>query len=454
MGILAFVLVSHLCAEPSTEMPPEGALTPYMKAADCAAYKTATAGQPHYENATLWPLSSPKSYYAKQVWPKGRLWIWAKPGESMGSGGKPMDPKNWLEDGKPATIPADANTDFEFPSATGGKKYFVDLGGNKSQVTWRRHLTINEGANISWLHGANGNTWIKKGGYLKVLSWIGGKQHTFLRNDNAQSWWMVDHLFCDKAPEASVEIIGPFSVDDSYHFNSGMTILAEGSIITPQARCTLNVQENAALVLLSGSTYRKQANQTFGCDLIVRGRLLAGLPERPLTSDCFLGLSWKGKARFKKEDGWRVERPDDVALIVMPAFSIRAYVDGKGWQNTGHPAASLRVYSANPVTARLVLDWHGLEIGGETAKSGAENFAKLKEIKEFFVEMYLLGDLNLDGVLFNHIAKGGIIVKDPATAQRDWKHVVFGPDNAAPTKELLRQWDGKDQSLFNNPKDF
>lgn len=427
--------------------------TAYMKAADAPAYKSASAHDPHYEDAKLWPPDSKKSYYARQVWPKGRLWVWAKPGLSMNEGGKPLEPKNWLEDGKLAMTPCDADTDFDFPSAPNNKAYYVNLGGNKSQVTWRRHLTINAGANISWLHGARGNTWIKKGGSLMVLSYIGGDKDAFIRNDNDKSWWMVDHFYFSKEPKASIEVIGPFSVDDSFHFNSGMTILAEGSIITPQARCTLNVQENATLVLLSGATYRKQANQTFGCDLIVRGKLMAGLPERPLTSDCFLGLSWKGKARFQKVEGWRVERADDVALIVMPAIAQNIYSDKGGWQNIPRPAGSLKVYSTDPAKARLVLDWNGLEIGGETKKGGMENYEKLSQLKEHFVEIYLLGNVELNGVLLNHIGLGGIIVENPTDFIQS-RNITWGKDNAGTPAELLKKWDGKKQSLFDNSKDF
>jgi len=415
-----------------------------------------SAHNPHYKDVALWGAEVMKSYHAQETWPKGRLWTWAKPGTSKGEK-EALDPANWLEDGKPASKPADAETDFDFPDGPGGKTYFVNLPGNKSQISWRRHMTIGNAANVSWLHGARGNTWIKKGGNLKVLTWIAGDKHAFLRNDNAESWWMVDHMFCDKAPKASIEILGPFSVDDSYHFNSGMTILGVGASITPQARSNLNIQPDAALALLSGSTYTKQGNQAFACDLLVRGRLLGGLPERPLSKDATIGLSWKGKRRFLggSNNTYRGENGDDVALIVMPSFSRSEYQDGKGWVKIAMPAGQVQVFSSDPAKARLVFDWNGLPVSGESSKGGPENKAnydKLCAVKDTYIELLLLGDLKLDGVLFNHIATGGIVVKDPAEAQA-WK-VTWKAKNQGKPAELVRKWDGKPTGVFNNAKDF
>ena len=211
-----------------------------------------TAHDPHYADRNAWSAEVMMSYHAQVKWPKGRQWTWATPGDSMGEAGNPLAPDHWLEDGKPATTPFDENTDLDFPDAD--KQYFIEIKGEKNPVTWRRHLTIGKNAQVRWQHGAKGNTWIKAGGRLGVLSWIGGDQHAFLRNDNKESWWMVDHLFCLKDPKASIEIIGPFSVDDSYHFTSGMTILGVDSSITPQARSNLNIQPEASLALLSGAS--------------------------------------------------------------------------------------------------------------------------------------------------------------------------------------------------------
>ena len=415
----------------------------------------ASAHDPHYSDAKLWGPDVKKSYHAQETWPKGRVWTWAKPGTSMGEKDDPLAPKNWYEGGKPATQPFDENTDLDFPDSD--KKYFVNIHGAKGPITWRRHLTIGRNANVSWLHGAKGNTWIRAGGMLKVLTFIGGDKHAFLRNDNAESWWMCDHMFCDKAPKASIEILGPFSVDDSYHFNSGMTILGVGASITPQARSNLNVQPDAALALLDGATYRKQGNQTFACDLVVRGRLMGGLPERPLTKDANIGLSWKGKRRFLggSNTTFRSENGDDVALMVMPAFGRSEYVNGKGWVSTPMPAGSLQVFTTDPAKARLVLDWNGLPVSGEAAKGGPENQAnydKLCAVKETFIEMLLLGDVKPAGLLLNHIATGGVVVQDPADAM--WKALQFGAKNQSKSDELLQKWDGKPRSLFNNTNDF
>jgi len=391
-----------------------------------------SAHAPQYDSRDRWSADTSKSYHAQQVWPKGRLLVWANPGQSANQDSKPLDPKWWLEDGVPATKPMDAETDLEFPAAPDKKRYFVSLPGGKSPITWRRHLTVGENVVVTWLHGATGNTWVKPGGKLGLLGWIGGDKHAFLRNDNPESWWVVDHLYCQKDPQASIELLGPWSVDDSYHFGSGMTILGVDSVITPQARSNLNVSEKAALVLLSGATYRKQGNQTFAADLVVRGRLMAGLPERPLTRDCTLGLSWKAKRRFLggKADTYRCERIDDVALIVMPG-------------------ASLTVHSADPTKARLVLTWNGLPVSNEVKKGpgGPENFAKLSNLKETHLEIMLLGSTAIDGLHLDWMQKGGVIVADP-TAAAQWKHVTWGGNNQGRPDESITVWNRKPTGLF------
>jgi hypothetical protein len=192
---------------------------------------------------------------------------------------------------------------------------------------------------------------------------------------------------------------------------------------------------------------------SFGTDLIVRGKFMAGLPERPLTRDCVLGLSWKGRARFETQNFFRGESPDDVTFMVVPAGVRREYSDAKGWQQFKFGEGSLRVYSTNPAKARLVLDWCGLPVGSQTACMGKANFEKLKQVKDTFLDIYLLGDVDLNGVVFNHIAKQGITVKDPEEV-RKWRNVAWGPDNAGKPEELIKKWDGKPHWMFERVKDF
>ena len=389
-----------------------------------------SAHAPNYADKKLWTDDDRKSYHAQEKHAKGRLWIWSRPGQKVRIEDNPMEPKNWIEDGKPATQPMDENTDIEFPDSD--QWYWVNLPGSKGPITWRRHLTVGKGCGLTWLHGAKGNTWVKPGAKLQLLGWFSGDKHAFYRNDNKNPGWMIDHVYCDKDPKASLEILGELTMDDSYHFSSGMTILGVDSILTPQARSTLNVTTKAAFAMLSGSSYRKQANQTFGADLIVHGSLLAGLPERPLTKDCTLGLSWKGKRRFLggQADTYRCERQDDVALYVLPE-------------------ATFTITSKDPKKARMILDWNGQGLSGETKKgpNGDENFAKLEALKDQPIEMYLLGKLSLDGLVLNHIGKEGIIVKDPAEV-KTWKNVVWGDKNAGKPETLLRAWDGKQTYMF------
>jgi hypothetical protein len=43
-----------------------------------------SAHDPQFNNKTAWPALTGKEYYIKQEWPAGRLYVWAKPGESAG----------------------------------------------------------------------------------------------------------------------------------------------------------------------------------------------------------------------------------------------------------------------------------------------------------------------------------------------------------------------------------
>jgi hypothetical protein len=53
--------------------------------------------------------------------------------------------------------------------------------------------------------------------------------------------------------------------------------------------------------------------------------------------------------------------------------------------------------------------------------------------------MLLTGDVQLDGVEFNDVLRGGILMSDPALRAR-WKNVFFGPSNFAGPDELFAPW--------------
>lgn len=76
-----------------------------------AAERLATAGNPQFDDKHLWPNLSGKECFLDRQWPKGRLYVWAYPGETGNlhrgrrrSPRDPTDPKNWLVDGTLALL--------------------------------------------------------------------------------------------------------------------------------------------------------------------------------------------------------------------------------------------------------------------------------------------------------------------------------------------------------------
>ncbi len=91
--------------------------------ASAVDYRGATAHDPHFDDAALWGDADVKrAAYARESWPKGRLYVWAQPGKSGGKrfrgALKAVAPANWLLDGKPAQeLVLDEHTDLLFPAS-------------------------------------------------------------------------------------------------------------------------------------------------------------------------------------------------------------------------------------------------------------------------------------------------------------------------------------------------
>jgi hypothetical protein len=77
----------------------------------------------------VWPENVNETAYVKQTWSEGRLLVWAHPG-SKDRELDPTDPKNWLENSKPADRLFDAETDILFPDAE--TPCFVGTKGGRS----------------------------------------------------------------------------------------------------------------------------------------------------------------------------------------------------------------------------------------------------------------------------------------------------------------------------------
>ena len=382
----------------------------------------ASAGDPHFDDRNLWPEGIEKTAYVKQTWPKGRLLVWAHPG-SKDRHIDPTNSNNWLENGKPAARLFDSDTDLLFPDAE--EKYHI---GYKRGAFNVRHVTVGKNASVSMQTMiANGNVWIKKGGRIIWLEGFSGSRNTFARNDNREGSFIriSNKLTISKSKGASVEIVGCFDTGDDLNLHSGTMIIGPDSTFMPGDRSVQGIFPEAALILMSGSRFHKRGNQHWNNEMVVAGKILAGTPERPLTKDCFLGLSYKAKERITKEalGGRHPGRPDDYSLVILP--------DGM-----------LSVHSESPKKARLVIGYHGrtVRVGwGQDAYTKPEP-PELKALPHK-IDMVLLGDVRLNGVMFDHILEGGILLRDLDIVKK-WQNIFYGRNNAAAPDSLYKLYDG------------
>ncbi len=354
--------------------------------------------------------------YESQVWEPTRQLTWAKPGQ----GGDPALPANWLEHGKPASVPADRSCDLVLPKAA--KPYTV--GGATTVNVSCRHLTVESNANLeSRQFIAYGNVWVRQGGSIRARAGglLKGLSHTFVRDDNpgpggAQAPGLrLGDLSIRKgfvAEGSTVELLGRIALDGELRYydpsaNNNMSqIGCAALVIGPDATVEFSRIGNRSeglmgvIQLMSGAVFQRNRNALpdDGVDLVTAAwhplTILAGTPERPLTKDAVLGLS-------AAED----DSPQSFGLLLRSGNAIR-------------------VSSADPAKARLVLRWHGHGSEALTKRGGTPR-----------IRVGLFGDCQFDGVLFDHLAAGGLILPT-ATLPTDWKHVAFGPGGADAAKAI------------------
>jgi len=399
----------------------------YTEAAAATTYANATARDPLFADTKVWSDDARKAAYAKQNWPKARGMVWAKPGVSAKDG---WDVSHWLEDGKPAVKPFDENTDLILPASPKGG-YDVSLtDGRKYQPARFRHLTIERGAHVVGHFAVSWNVWIKSGGSVSYLDSVLGTGHTFLRNDNLidrqqrRSLSLVDHFFVRKAPGSSVKFVGLFRSEDNWQVESGMMVLAPQSEIGLGNRTPTVIGKDAAIAILSDAYLSRRTNCDWSTDLTVKGKLLGGLPERPLTSDARLGIGWKSKGSvLGTKGGGRNAGPNDYGMIV----------------NEG---GSITVTTSNPAKARLVIncskrddDWGQIEIiSRDHPLHGDPAIAKLKELPRL-TDMIIKGDVTWKGILLDDFKAGGIQVE--TLPDLNGNGPAFGTGNADKPQALF-----------------
>ena len=367
----------------------------------------ATAHEPQFGSRELWPEWVVKTDFYKETWPKARILMWFETDWRKSRNLDPQDPKSWLENGKTATEPPDKNTDIVFP--TSATRYYV--AGR--EPFYARHVTLEPGAHVRFRDAdVHGSLWVKKGGSFSRAKGIfgGTEKNTFCRSDNDEIQFIPNMIIHNKLKGKSTEWIGKWKTGDEVNLFSGRLIVAPDSTFLPTDRRIQRVGRDAELVLLSGSTFHLRGNHYIDVDLLIQGKLLAGTPERPLTKDCTLGLSFKarGRGNVRRSD------PADTGLILCPQGEIA-------------------VHSASPKTARLVFRWHRRKA---ESKSFSDGEPPAVAAMPHGINMLLAGTARFNGVEFNDVLKGGIRMPDLPLRTR-WRNVFFGAKNFSQPDELF-----------------
>lgn len=420
ISLVSTAAVHNLSAE--TEIPPKEPW--FIKSITAKGYATATAHSPNYEDKELWPEEMQKAAFVTQTWPKTRVLVWAKPGGGRVNDG--WEAKYWLEDGKPAVVPFDENTDLVFPDFAEGSDWISITDGRKYQPAHFRHLTVGRGTGVVGHFSVGGNTWIRKGGTVQTLDSCLGKENTFLRSDN-DDIRLVDHFHFKKVPPASSELIGRFSSDDNWQIQSGLLIVGPDSHIAAGNRTDPTIHENGALAVMNGAYFTRRLNCDWGFDLVVKGKFSGGLPERPLTRDARLGLGYKSKGSVinnTDKRGGRTPSPDDFGMIVNETGSIKVFVAPKA-----NAHLIINCHKLEQDFGQLNIQFRDRNLNPEEGTARAKAVPKL-------TDMILLGDVDMSNVQLDDVLEGGIRMPDPSKAKL-WKNMTFGTRNGGPLEKLV-----------------
>jgi len=460
LGVTSFLAASAPADEQVVDIETVGAqdrMAIWEEAAKADGYAEVTAAVPNFGNKALWPTLTGREAFVVQEWPKpARTLVWAHPGESGAvyprpTPRDPTDPKNWREDGRPCeTFVLDEQTDLVLPPSE--TPYVVNFReGPVREVV--RHVTVGAGATFAGVSRAvRGNIWVKRGGSIGCHGSTNfvGERHTFFRNDNDTGLDSQYYTFNKEQPELSVEFLGRTATLDEWKLFRGTVIVGAESTMLPGRNAQPFVEKEGTLVLMDNAFWGKwQIEFAEALDLEVKGKLLGGLPERPLTRNAYVGLSIRN---WKPVDFSSVEDPDGK----------HALTDKRVCSLMARSGAVLRTHAAPGSEARLVItrrpkffgreksrEWFG-QLGylgqirpgpcikGRMRKSKYREDAKFRQMFESLrwkTVIFVDADVTIDNVLLDHIGPGGIATPDP-DAFRARKSITYGPNLLCDPAEL------------------
>ncbi|MDF7826630.1 chitobiase/beta-hexosaminidase C-terminal domain-containing protein [Pontiellaceae bacterium B12227] len=377
-----------------------------------------------------------------EKWDEGRQLVWANPGE----GGEFGVAENWKENGKTAKTAPDRETDILLPKAS---KNYIVKGNRQNQV---RHVVIEKNGELQGKHRNEleiwGNVDVKDGGDIHWISIRGdhdtyfniedavfpGKgrvyRHTSKRLPKEKSCnSQISHKFqIAKIGTKSVEFLGNVGVSDEVMLQHGKCIISGDFRFSGATnKGAFEVYDGGILEIQGGGRIapfiNTNAKGVYNINIYRNGVLQAGSPERPLTEDAFLCLG------FAEND-----KPGRSGLYAALGSFIR-------------------VYSANPKKARLVVtsitsvddftDGQGRKVGNPNEKA--------KDNKG--VAMQLAGDVQLDGVHFDYIMEDGIGLFNKDVS-KDWKNVTFGKHCASTSaNNLIAKMEADPNSYYHGRGD-
>jgi len=372
------------------------------------------------------PATGPKPAYATEKWdPPRRLLVWKTPGK----GGKFTDADNWLVLGAPLADDGrywDSATDVLLPSAD--QAYAVAGGSDDKRITLAiRHSAVENGAKIGTQDAEfYGNDWVHIQGVCNMRyghRWAGSK-HTFTRTDyptlykpgvvpsdipeKSRFFAGLGQYLMVRKDAGSVEFLGVISSNDKFFIEKGVAIAGPGSQCMSSDRSPDRIYAGATLHILDGAIWGKRIGFVMNESFDVKGTLTAGMPERPLTQDATIIMSCKDYTGLMA--GGDIGNRD--------ASGIRVAKGG-----------TMRVYSTDPAKARLVIrhsnnehapSMMGLNVNPSIQDKNRPRFNQAPHL----VDMVFLGDVVLDGIVFEDLFKGGIRLGDPKMKDA-WKNIVF-----------------------------
>ena len=404
-----------------------------------------TASDPRFDDRALWPKLTGKEAFVAEPLKPARVLVWG----GMGEKGNKTGGAGWVDlaTGKGGGRP-DAHTDIILPASD--QPYTVGgRGGKYRNVTVMRNAHLSGGGDGVGMV-VTGSIWIHAGGSMRTQGAcrIEGPGHVFIRNDNTEDIWQSpldnririgQYVNFAKTDGGSAEIIGHVSVNDEFSIIDCTVVVGPDASLQPGRNGHPKITAGGVLAVMDGGYWGVWTNNFETTDLIVEGTIQGGLPERPLTREAYLGIASKnftgaihrGPGGPGKNHQVRV-----VGLMLQPGSRVRSY--------TTDPDKAL-------LTVTLSRDNYGWAIRPKPGSAfEAKTLRKDPDAKALFawydglppfIDVAIADGVSIDGVRFDHVRKGGLLMTDPRDAE-GWKNVSFGPHSQGPRDALIAEHEG------------